>query len=226
MENFNIGWVKVNRKITEWEFYQDGNTYRLFLHCIYSANYTDKKWQGITIERGQFVTSYQSLATELSLSIQQIRTSIKKLEKAENITCKTTNKFTIITVINYNTYQNDILEDNTQDNKQITNKQQTNNKQITTTKEYKKERRKELEEKNIQKKNFVKPTIPEIAEYCLKRKNQVNANKFFDFYESKGWFVGKTKMKDWKACVRTWENNGKEQLNAFKPTPDGCGERF
>ena len=52
---------------------------------------------------------------------------------------------------------------------------------------------------------FVKPTVSEIADYCRKRNNGVNAEKFFDFYESKGWLVGKTPMKDWKACVRTWE---------------------
>ncbi len=52
---------------------------------------------------------------------------------------------------------------------------------------------------------FIKPSVQDIKEYCLERKNTVNALKFFDFYESKGWKVGKTPMKDWKACVRTWE---------------------
>lgn len=56
-------------------------------------------------------------------------------------------------------------------------------------------------EKNI----FKKPTVVEIKEYCLERKNTVDAEKFFDFYESKGWLVGKNPMKDWKASVRTWE---------------------
>ena len=56
-------------------------------------------------------------------------------------------------------------------------------------------------EKNI----FKKPTVAEIKEYCLERKNNVDAEKFFDFYESKGWLVGKNPMKDWKASVRTWE---------------------
>lgn len=54
---------------------------------------------------------------------------------------------------------------------------------------------------------FVPPTIDEISEYCRERKNNVNPEKFFDFYESKGWMVGKNKMKDWKAAVRTWEKH-------------------
>ena len=52
---------------------------------------------------------------------------------------------------------------------------------------------------------FKKPNINEIDDYCKQRNNNIDAETFFDFYESKDWKVGKTKMKDWKACVRTWE---------------------
>lgn len=58
---------------------------------------------------------------------------------------------------------------------------------------------------NIKRKSFIKPTIDEIQEYCTERNNGINANAFYDFYQSKDWYVGKNKMKDWKACVRTWE---------------------
>jgi hypothetical protein len=61
------------------------------------------------------------------------------------------------------------------------------------------------------KAKFIIPTIPEISEYCLERTNNVDSEKFFNFYQSKGWLVGKTKMKDWKACVRTWEKNSNEK---------------
>ena len=59
----------------------------------------------------------------------------------------------------------------------------------------------------VKEKAFIKPTLKEISEYCKERKNSVNAEQFYDFYESKGWFVGKSKMKDWKSAVRTWERN-------------------
>lgn len=71
-------------------------------------------------------------------------------------------------------------------------------------------------EENIKKESikkesrFVKPTIDEIQEYCNERNNGINANAFYDFYESKNWYVGKNKMKDWKACIRTWEQRVKE----------------
>lgn len=64
---------------------------------------------------------------------------------------------------------------------------------------------------------FVKPTIEQIAEYCSERKNGIDPQNFFDFYESKGWKVGNQSMKNWKACVRTWErreaNKGQRTAN-------------
>lgn len=76
-------------------------------------------------------------------------------------------------------------------NKVLNNKENINNINIINTKESKK---------------FKKPTLEEVKEYCLERNNQVDAEQFIDFYESKGWVVGKNSpMKDWKACVRTWE---------------------
>ena len=65
---------------------------------------------------------------------------------------------------------------------------------------------------------FIPPTVDEISEYCRERKNNVNPEKFFDFYESKGWMVGKNKMKDWKAAVRTWER-GDNKSSSQKSTP-------
>ena len=65
---------------------------------------------------------------------------------------------------------------------------------------------------------FEKPTIEEIKAYCMERKNNVDAQSFFDFYESKGWKVGAVKMKDWKASVRTWEQRQKTENIRQKAT--------
>lgn len=59
--------------------------------------------------------------------------------------------------------------------------------------------------KENNKKKFIVPTVEEITQYCKERNNSINPQKFYDFYESKGWMVGKNKMKNWKAAVRTWE---------------------
>lgn len=62
-------------------------------------------------------------------------------------------------------------------------------------------------------KRFVKPSVQEISEYCKSRNNTVNPQRFFDYYESKGWKIGKSPMKNWKAAVRTWENNNFQTNN-------------
>ena len=61
---------------------------------------------------------------------------------------------------------------------------------------------------------FQKPSLDEIRLYCQERNNSVDPEKFFNFYESKGWVVGKSPMKDWKAAVRTWEQRGPETTRA------------
>ena len=60
---------------------------------------------------------------------------------------------------------------------------------------------------------FAPPLIEEVKNYCLERKNSINAQSFLDFYSSKGWLIGKNKMRDWRAAVRTWENRDKPKVN-------------
>lgn len=135
------GWVKFHRRISQWEWYTDGNTFRVFFHLILMANHKPKKWRGVDIKRGQLVTSYRKLALALDLSTQQIRTALDKLEPGE-ITRTATNKYTLINVENYDFYQDKEGESNKQSNRPATNEQQTNNnhsnKQITTNKNDKK----------------------------------------------------------------------------------------
>ena len=71
------------------------------------------------------------------------------------------------------------------------------------------------------KPKFIPPTLEQVSDYCLERNNDVDPQRFIDFYSSKGWMVGKTKMVDWKACVRTWEkkSNGKPMNNAGSGNP-------
>lgn len=132
------GWIKVHRKLVDWEWYNDINVKVVFLHLLLTANHKEKQWKGQTILRGQKLTSIEHLADDVGLTFQQTRTALKKLKSTHEITIKTTNKNTLITIEKFNNYQFEIDEDNKQNNKQfnnlITNNQQTNNKQITTNK--------------------------------------------------------------------------------------------
>ena len=100
--------------------------------------------------------------------------------------------------------ENQPLENQPLEIQSVENPTQLNNKELNTNKLNNKElSNKEYKEKA--KRKFIKPTLEEINQYCLERNNGINAEAFYDFYESKDWYVGKNKMKDWKACVRTWE---------------------
>jgi len=83
------------------------------------------------------------------------------------------------------------------------------------------------------KKKFIKPTLEEVQQYCLERKNKIDAEKFIDYYNSNGWKVGRNPMKDWKAAIRTWESNAKEKqtiVNSYQARriaqQEKAGEEF
>ena len=82
------------------------------------------------------------------------------------------------------------------------------------------------EEVSIKGGKFVKPTIEEVRKYCAERKNKVDPNAWHDFYTSKGWMVGKNKMRDWKAAVRTWEKEDRNQPKEFIPQYEDLSKKF
>lgn len=141
--NENNGFIIINRKMLEWEWYQDTNTKTLFFHCLLKANWKDGKFQGLVIPRGSFVTSLTKLSEELStdkqvFTIRNVRTAIKHLEMTGEITNKSYSKFRVITINNYDKYQDyDKVSAS-----QVTNKRQTSDRQVTTI-EQKKQSNKE-----------------------------------------------------------------------------------
>jgi hypothetical protein len=134
-ENLKSGYVYLFRSFLDWEWYTDANTVRLFLHCLIKANYKDKKWHGITIKRGEFVTSYATLSAETCISIRGIRTALKHLESTGEVTCTKSNKYTILKVNNYDCYQ----RSDTQSDNQMTSNRHATDTQPTTTNKRKKE---------------------------------------------------------------------------------------
>lgn len=137
------GWIKIFRKMTEWEWYKDGNTMRLFLHLLLTANTKEGYWQGTQIKRGQVATSLSSLANDLGLSIRNIRTSLAKLKTTRNLTCQATNKLTIITICKFEDYQ-EVAQTERQANRQ-TNGHDCDNKQEDKKKEDKNSIKKKIQ---------------------------------------------------------------------------------
>lgn len=136
------GYIKIHRKIFEWEWYSDVNTKCLFFHLLLSANHTEKKWRGVLIKRGEVITSLSNLATETNLSVRNVRTALNRLKSTHEVTIKTTNKYTLIKLVKYSDYQGSNEESDTQNDTQ-------DDKRVTTNKNEKEEKnkKKEIEKK-------------------------------------------------------------------------------
>ena len=126
------GWIKLHRRITKWEWYQDSRMVHLFLHLLLIANHEPRKWQGIIVQRGQLISGRLKLSQETGISEMTIRTCLKKLKSTNEITIKSTNRYSVITICNYETYQDSNQTTNQLTNQQLTSNQPATNQQLTS----------------------------------------------------------------------------------------------
>lgn len=211
------GWISLHRKFLSWEWFDKPEMVQLFIWLLLNANYTDKKWQGQVIKRGQILTTTPKIMEALRLSEQQTRTCIGRLKSTGEITCKSTNKYTIITICNYDRYQNDNLESNGQNNGQpntpATDEQRTNNGRLydrlyvsnnnnnnNNISVCNAHTREDKERDDIFKifflKNFVNPAY--------------EVERFYNHYEAQGWDRGNgQKITNKVAAARNWEQEDK-----------------
>ena len=186
----NIGWIKLHRQFKDWEWYNKSEMVHLFIHCLIKANFKDSSFQGIECKKGSFITSLKHLSDETNISIQTIRTCLKKLQLTKEIDVKSTNKLTQITICNYDSYQ----QESDETNKQLTSKQQTTNKQLTTIEEYK-ENKEEKEGKNI-------PDFQSFLNHALTKEpniDEVQLRKKYDAWINNDWHNGNgKKIVFWK----------------------------
>lgn len=146
-------YIKIDRKILEWEWYKNLNTCRLFFHMLLKANWKDSRFEGKDIPRGSFVTSVKKLAFETALTEDEVRTALKHLIKTGEITKRPTNKFTVITVSNYELYQENPkqLPNNSQtDTEQLPNNSQSIPNLFPTIEEVKNDSKEEVKQGNME----------------------------------------------------------------------------
>lgn len=224
-----MDYIKLSRKILEWEWYSDINTCRLFIHMLLKANWKQGKFQGVEIERGSFASSYRTLSLETGLSERNVRTSLKRLISTGEVTIKRHPKFSVFTIKNYNTYQSS----DRQTDSQVTVKRQSNDTQVTTIEEGNKERinnytssdeevtpLRQPEDKVFatirELYNSVCGSYPRLVKMSEKRKKAISARlrtgytvddfrKVFEIAESSDFLKGKNKRNwsadfDWLIC--------------------------
>lgn len=98
------GFFAVDRNIERWKWYTDANTFRVWMHILIKCNYLPGESYGITIKPGQWLTSYQHIATDLKITKSQTRTSIEHLKMTREIACEIAGYGLLITVINWDKY--------------------------------------------------------------------------------------------------------------------------
>lgn len=174
----NTGFIMLKREMLNWEWYTDVNTSKLFLHCLLKVNYSEKKWQGHTIKKGEFITSYGKLSIETGLTVSKLRTSLSKLVNTGHLLFEPTINFTKIIipklddfVVKTNQLQIDTQNDTRNDirhDKPLTSISQANHKQIATTNTNKKNiknRKKIFRDKVYSHSNFNSKHLDSFFEY-------------------------------------------------------------
>jgi hypothetical protein len=113
---YMLGWIKAHRKMMEWTWYKESDTKSLFLHLLLIANHKETRWMGVTVHRGQCITGLNSLSYDTGISKQSVRTGIRRLISTHEITIKPTQRFSIVTICNYDIYQGSDTDTNTPNN--------------------------------------------------------------------------------------------------------------
>ncbi len=202
------GWILIWRKIQSHWIWQDRpfTLGQAWIDLILRANHKDGNkfvFNGSMIvqRRGEFITSIRELAGEWGWSRTKAERFLRQLENDRMLIVKRATHYTSIFIMNFNIYQPDKDGKVPQKSRQKAAKKH-NQRMKKNDKEGK---------RNRERKNFQKPTVDEVKTYCEERKNSINPQRFVDFYEAKGWRIGKDPMKDWRAAVRTWEQRDGER---------------
>ncbi len=195
------GYIRLHRCIFKWEWWSDPPTRDVFLYCLLKANWKDMKFQGEEIKRGSFVTSYPKICAGTGVSIQQARTAIKHLKSTGELTVRTTSKYSVITIQNYDKYQVDNSQGNSQSTgnqqainnkrKNIISKKENNNSSITYKDTYTRETREVVAYLNEKLGTHYKPTTQKTVQLIKARLSE-------DFTVEDFQKVIDTKYADWK----------------------------
>lgn len=157
MRDTPCGYIKLYRRLTAWEWYKESPMVHLLVHLIMMANRQPGRWKGVDLQRGQLITGRHALSLQTGITERTCRTCLERLKTTKEIAIRTTNRYTLITVLNYDTYQdrNDRI-DQTVD--QTDDKPVTSDRPQTRRKEYREE-----EQERGKRENYTYPTYDEPA---------------------------------------------------------------
>lgn len=207
------GWICLHRSIIDNWVFSDPVALKAWLCILLSANHKETKvlFDGelIPVQKGQFLTSVRKFADKVGCTRRKAEKLLELFEMDSMIHRTRHKKGTLLTIENYSLYQDmrdseSTNESTSQSTGESTTQSTTQSTQTTMINNDNNENNKRERSK------FAPPTLQDVIDYCIERKNNVSPQKFISYYESNGWMVGRNHMKDWKAAVRTWEQRDKE----------------
>jgi DNA-binding transcriptional regulator YhcF (GntR family) len=211
------GWIKLHRDIKNHWIYTEKRKFSKFeawTDILLSVNHAQAKTiikgKLITIERGESILSLDSWGMKWGWNKSAVNRFFDLLKKDGMIVLQNETVTTRLTVCNYASYQDERNAHETQ-TKRKRNASETQTKSIEEEQE---EQQQEKEEKK-----FRKPTIEEIALYMEEKGMNNVAERFYNFYEAKGWMIGRNQIKNWKACVITWKDGNLKNTAPVQTKP-------
>lgn len=206
------GWIKIHRDITQMKGYFDGKFSRAmcWIDLLLLAEWRDERVffiRGIkvSVKRGQIAISIEELSKRWKLAKLTCKNRLDEFVSDGKIDIQRSNVINLISILNYEKYQSIDTQTDLQINLQ-TDLPIKNIKNIKDNREGK---------SGKSEKRFSPPSIEEVGSYIREKGYTVDAERFVNFYESKGWYIGKNKMKNWRAAVATWqkEDNKRNGIN-------------
>jgi DNA-binding transcriptional regulator YhcF (GntR family) len=205
------GWIKLHRQWLQNPIAQRPYYGHLWVTLLLKASHKKSEfiWNNKkrTLRPGQLVTGRKKLSEQTGIPESTVERILTYLEGEQQIEQQKTNKFRIITVKNWEKYQGCEKANSGTDSKWTTNEQQADT--YKNDKNVKNNKKKESKPS----KRFQKPTAQEVCDYAASIGFELDGQEFVDFYEAKGWLIGKNKMTDWRAAVRTWKLRSRKDKN-------------
>lgn len=243
------GYMKLFRKISEWEWYDDPVTFKVFLHFLITARWQDGSWHGIEIKRGEVLESLPSIAQKNGLTVQNVRTAIQHLLNTNSITIRKAGRCHVYSVSEYEKYQgkHDYQQES---NREVTENQQGSNREVTAHKERKESKESKKERVLRESKDSLsqsdqiahgmeanveaipltdgtdwRPTVSEYDEYC---RLYPSVDVFDSFRRMRAWSLSNPTKKKTRNGVKRFVNTwlSKEQDNSGKASTKGSGSAY
>lgn len=230
----NKGFIKLHRRTFNHKFWTKSRVFSEFeawLDLLQQARFEETDTteyvgdRSITYGRGQLPASRTFLAKRWGWGQNKVRAFLENLKKDRSITTDARQGVSVITICKYELYNSLMDEDNQSYNHTVNQdyihsiRELSGEENRVTTSDATntppaphhniKKEKKEKKEECVRAKAaaFAPPTLAQVEEYCQERGMEIDCQRFVDFYQSKGWMVGRNKMKDWRAAVRTWRSS-------------------